>query len=79
MWRKGRGTIDNIFILNHLIQREGLKENKKIFTVFIDLKAACDNSREGDTESNGGKRDRQDAGGKAKEDLRRHKLGGKDE
>lgn len=34
-FRKGRETINNIFILNHLIQRKGLKENKKIFTVLI--------------------------------------------
>lgn len=43
-FRKGRGTIDNIFILNHLIQR-GQKENKKIFAVFIDLKAAFDREK----------------------------------
>jgi len=42
-FRKGRGTIDNIFILNHLIQREGMKEEKKIFATFIDLRAAFDN------------------------------------
>lgn len=44
-FRKERETIDNIFILNHLIQREGQKENKKIFAVFIDLKVAFDREK----------------------------------
>lgn len=41
-FRKGRSTLDNIFILNHLIQREkGMKE-KKIYILFVDLKVAFD-------------------------------------
>lgn len=42
-FRKGRGTIDNIFILDHLVQKEKREKDKKIFPVFIDLKAAFDN------------------------------------
>jgi len=44
-FRKGRSTIDNIFVLNHIVQRENLKrkEEKKVYAVFIDLKAAFDN------------------------------------
>lgn len=42
-FRKGRGTIDNIFVMSHLIQREGLTKDKKIFAVFVDLKATFDN------------------------------------
>lgn len=45
-FQKGRSTIDNIFILNHLIQRvkgrEGKKEKERLYAVFVDLKAAFD-------------------------------------
>lgn len=40
-FRKGKSTIDNIFILNHLIQRKKRKGEKKIY-MFADLKAAFD-------------------------------------
>ncbi|KMQ96026.1 rna-directed dna polymerase from mobile element jockey-like protein [Lasius niger] len=44
-FRKGRSTMDTIFILNHLVQLEKGKdkEKDKIFAVFVDLKAAFDN------------------------------------
>lgn len=42
-FRRGRGTIDNIFVLDHLVQREKKEKDKKIFAAFIDLKAAFDN------------------------------------
>lgn len=46
-FRKGRSTIDNIFILNHIIQREkdtGRSTGRdKIFVIFVDLKATFDN------------------------------------
>lgn len=42
-FRKGRRTLDNIFVLNHVIQREKKKKNKHVYTAFIDLKAVFDN------------------------------------
>jgi len=44
-FRRGRSTMDNVFILNHLVQREKKKEGKesKIYALFVDLKAAFDN------------------------------------
>lgn len=47
-FRSGRSTIDNIYILNNLIQREKTKEAKKdrkIWALFINLKAAFDECR----------------------------------
>ena len=40
-FRKGRSTLDNIFILNHIVQR-AKRKNKKVYTMFVDLKAAFD-------------------------------------
>lgn len=44
-FRKGRSTLDNIYVLTHLVQREKEKGNgsKRIYALFIDLKAAFDN------------------------------------
>ncbi|XP_024870720.1 golgin subfamily A member 6-like protein 22 [Temnothorax curvispinosus] len=44
-FRKGRSTINNIFVLNHLIQKERRKGDKveKVYALFADLKAAFDN------------------------------------
>lgn len=42
-FRKGRGTIDNIFILNHIIQREERNKEKKVYAIFMNFKAAFDN------------------------------------
>lgn len=39
-FRVGRSTIDNIFILNHLSQREKVKKDKKLYTAFVNLSAA---------------------------------------
>lgn len=43
-FRRGRATIDNIFVLNHIIQREKKKRNKegRVYA-FVDLKASFDN------------------------------------
>lgn len=43
-FKKGKSTLDNIFVLNHIIQREGVnnKESPKVYALFIDLKAAFD-------------------------------------
>lgn len=40
-FRKKRSTMDNIYILNHVVQK-AVKEGRKIYTVFVDLKAAFD-------------------------------------
>lgn len=42
-FRKGRGTIENIFVLDHLIQREKREQVGELFAAFIDVKAAFDN------------------------------------
>lgn len=39
-FRKESGTIDAIYVINHVINRELGKKNKKVFTFFVDLKAA---------------------------------------
>jgi len=40
-FRKGRATMDNIFVLNHVMQREKRKEGEegKIYMFFVDLRA----------------------------------------
>lgn len=44
-FRRGRATIDNIFVLNHIIQMEKKKKNKerRVYVLFVDLKAAFNN------------------------------------
>ena len=43
-FRKGRSTIDNIFVLNHLIQKAKRKDRSgdRVYMLFADLKAAFD-------------------------------------
>jgi len=43
-YKKGRSTLDNVFILNHVMQREKRYggEDGKIYMFFVDLKAAFD-------------------------------------
>ncbi|CAD6237892.1 GSCOCG00012499001-RA-CDS [Cotesia congregata] len=41
-FREGRGTIDNIYALNYLINREIGKERGKLIALFVDFKAAFD-------------------------------------
>lgn len=40
-FRKGMGTVDNIYVLNYLINREIGKDKGKML-LFVDLKAAFD-------------------------------------
>jgi len=49
-FRSGRSTIDNIWVLNHLLQRKKRIRDKKeeIYILFADMRAAFDN-RQGDT------------------------------
>lgn len=42
-FRKGRGTVENIYILEHLVQRKGGEKEKKVYAFFVDLEAAFDN------------------------------------
>lgn len=43
-FRRGRETLDNIFVLNHIVQRErNNKKDRKIYAMFVDFKAAFDN------------------------------------
>ncbi|KAL6420898.1 hypothetical protein ACFW04_011880 [Cataglyphis niger] len=41
-FRKGLGTMDNIFILNYLVNRQLRKKKGKLVAFFIDVKAAFD-------------------------------------
>ena len=41
-FRKGRGTVDNVYVLNQIIEQELNKEKGKVFVMFADLKAAFD-------------------------------------
>ncbi|XP_046145234.1 uncharacterized protein LOC123988602 [Osmia bicornis bicornis] len=41
-FRKGMGTMDNIYVLNFLVNRQIKKEKGKVMACFIDLKAAFD-------------------------------------
>lgn len=41
-FRKGRGTMDNVYVLNHVIQTRITRTRGKVYLVFIDLKAAFD-------------------------------------
>jgi len=44
-FRKERSTLDNIFVLSHVAQRERIREegDRKVYAFFADLKAAFDN------------------------------------
>lgn len=48
-FRKEKFTLDNIFVLNHIIQRKRVdkKESQKIYAIFIDLKSVFDNINRG--------------------------------
>lgn len=41
-FRKGRGTIDNIYVLNYLVNRGISRKGGKVIAFFVDLKAAFD-------------------------------------
>lgn len=41
-FRKGRGTMDNIFMLKHLVGKRLTKKRGKVHALFLDLKAAFD-------------------------------------
>ncbi|KAJ3650014.1 hypothetical protein Zmor_021727 [Zophobas morio] len=41
-FRRGRGAMDNVYILHHLIEKELLKEGGRVYALFVDLRAAFD-------------------------------------
>jgi hypothetical protein len=41
-FRKGRGTVDNVYILDHLARNELRKKGGRMNALFIDFKAAFD-------------------------------------
>ena len=41
-FRRGVGSIDNIYVLNYLINRQLGRKGKNMVVVFIDMKAAFD-------------------------------------
>lgn len=41
-FRKGMGTIDNIYVLNHLVNKQLNREKRKLVAIFVDLRAAFD-------------------------------------
>lgn len=41
-FRRGRGVMDNVYILNYLIDRNLNKKGEKVVAFFMDLKAAFD-------------------------------------
>lgn len=41
-FRKGKGTMNNIFVLKYLINRQLKKKGGKLIALFVDLKAAFD-------------------------------------
>ncbi|XP_039312991.1 uncharacterized protein LOC120359478 [Solenopsis invicta] len=41
-FRKGMGTLDNIYILNYLVNRQIERKERKMMAVFVDLRAAVD-------------------------------------
>ena len=45
---KNRCTIDNVYIIQHIIQREMEKKLGKVYAFFIDLKSAFDKVSRGD-------------------------------
>lgn len=42
-FRKGRGTMDAVYMVNYVVNRELSKKGGKMFAFFADLKAAFDN------------------------------------
>lgn len=41
-FRKGRGTMDAVYVLNYIVNREIAKKKGRLFAFFVDLKAAFD-------------------------------------
>ena len=46
-FRQHRGTIDNGYILQHIVERETQKKKGKVYAMFVDLKAVFDTVQRG--------------------------------
>lgn len=41
-FKKGLGTLDNIFVLNYLFNKQMNRKGEKLVALFVDLRAAFD-------------------------------------
>lgn len=83
-FKKRMGTIDNIYVLNYLVNRQIKRAEKKLVTMVVDLRAAFDTmDREsvgGDNEKEGDKRGVSEEGRRSdKRDKEQDKGRGRDE
>lgn len=46
-FRRGMGTLNDIYVLNYLVNRQLEKKGKKMITVFVDLRSAFDSMDRG--------------------------------
>lgn len=46
-FRKGMGTIDNIYVLNYVVNRQLRRKEGRMVAMFVDLKAAFDSVDKG--------------------------------
>jgi hypothetical protein len=42
VFRKGRGTMDNVYILDHITKNELKKKGGRMYTVFVNFRTAFD-------------------------------------
>lgn len=57
-FRKGMGTINNIYVLNYLINRQTRKKGGKLVALFVELRAALDSVDQGILIGDEGERDK---------------------
>lgn len=72
-FRKGKGTMDNIFVLKYLINRQLKKKGGKLIALFVDLKAAFDTVSRKTVGGNERERGKKRACGKDRRDTERNK------
>lgn len=46
-FRRGRGIMDNVYILNYIVNRQIEKKEGKLVALFVDLRAAFDSENRG--------------------------------
>jgi hypothetical protein len=79
-FKKGRGTMDSVYILDHLAKSELKKKEGRMCTLFLDFRAAFDKV---DTEKmfecmRERERNRRMVGAEGRGDIRVNKVQGKD-